>query len=210
MGSAVDTASATGATAAGGEQRFLKLLVTQLNNQDPLNPMDNAQLTSQLAQMSTVSGIEKLNTAVQSLIAQGGSGQVLQAASMIGRNVLAPGSEITLQPGTPAAFAVEPASDADAVGVDILDGAGRLVRHMDLGPVPAGVRQLTWDGLDDQGQAAAAGNYTVNVTAAQAGAPVAADALVFQRVQSVAQGTGGITLDTGGRTTPLSAVRLIR
>jgi flagellar basal-body rod modification protein FlgD len=81
---------------------------------------------------------------------------------------------------------------------------------MDLGALPAGVRQLTWDGLDDQGQAAAAGNYTVNVTAAQAGAPIAADALVFQRVQSVAQGTGGITLDTGGRTTPLSAVRLIR
>ena len=76
LGSAVDTASANGTTttAADGEQRFLKLLVTQLNNQDPLNPLDNAQLTSQLAQMSTVTGIEKLNTALQSLMLDTPSG----------------------------------------------------------------------------------------------------------------------------------------
>ncbi len=80
-----------GATAADGEQRFLKLLVTQLNNQDPLNPLDNAQLTSQLAQMSTVSGIEKLNAAFSQLVAQSAAGQVLQAAHLIGRQVMLPG-----------------------------------------------------------------------------------------------------------------------
>src|SRR6187402_536779 len=98
-----DPASALGSmvsqqgSAADSEQRFLKLLVTQLNNQDPLNPLDNAQLTSQLAQMSTVSGIEKLNGAVQSLLAQSGSGQVLQSAALIGRTVLVPGKEVAVK-----------------------------------------------------------------------------------------------------------------
>src|SRR6187402_1594564 len=89
-----DPASALGSmvsqqgSAADSEQRFLKLLVTQLNNQDPLNPMENAELTSQLAQMSTVSGIEKLNSTLSGLVSQTGSNQVLQAASLIGYNVL--------------------------------------------------------------------------------------------------------------------------
>ena len=98
-----DTSSITGqnaASAVGGnsstsnvdsEQRFLKLLVTQLNNQDPLNPMQNAELTSQLAQMSTVSGIEKLNSTLSGLVNQTGSNQLLQATSLIGQNVLSPG-----------------------------------------------------------------------------------------------------------------------
>ena len=85
---AASAASAVTGSNADSEQRFLKLLVTQLNNQDPLNPLDNAQLTSQLAQMSTVSGIEKLNTALESLLAQSGSSQVLQSAGLIGRSVL--------------------------------------------------------------------------------------------------------------------------
>ena len=92
--------AATAASSAGNtsevdsEQRFLKLLVTQLNNQDPLNPMENAELTSQLAQMSTVSGIERLNTALNGLVNQTGANQVLQAASLIGYNVLSPGNTI--------------------------------------------------------------------------------------------------------------------
>src|SRR5690606_28749618 len=113
-------------SAADGEQRFLKLLVTQLNNQDPLNPLDNAQLTSQLAQMSTVSGIEKLNAALESLIAQSGAGQVLQAAALIGRDVLVPGNAFDLQQGQEVQFALEPTSAADAVVVEIVDDKGRV------------------------------------------------------------------------------------
>ena len=88
---ALGQALGAGASAAEGEQRFLRLLVTQLGNQDPLNPLDNAQLTSQLAQMSTVSGIEKLNAAFSALVAQSASSQVLQSASLIGRSVMLPG-----------------------------------------------------------------------------------------------------------------------
>ena len=90
-GNSLSAALAGKASSADGEQRFLRLLVTQLGNQDPLNPLDNAQLTSQLAQMSTVSGIEKLNAAFSSLVSQSAASQVLQSASLIGRSVLAPG-----------------------------------------------------------------------------------------------------------------------
>lgn len=198
-------------SAADTEQRFLKLLVTQLNNQDPLNPLDNAQLTSQLAQMSTVSGIEKLNSALQSLIAQSSSGQVLQAASLIGRTVLAPGDQLTLTAGSATPFAIEPSAAADSVKVDIVDGAGRVVRSYDVGALPTGVHNLSWDGLDDNGQAMAAGGYRATVTATQGGIAVAAQALVYQRVESVAQGATGITLDLGNqRTAGLGEVRLIQ
>ena len=141
---------------ADSEQRFLKLLVTQLNNQDPLNPLDNAQLTSQLAQMSTVSGIEKLNSAFQSLLAQSGFNQVLQSASLIGRTVLVPGSELTLNPGVDVPFAVEVTGAAEAVKVSITNAAGEVVRNLDLGALPPGVKTLSWDGLADTGAPVAA------------------------------------------------------
>ena len=121
--SAVAAAPGAPAVSAGSgsesEQRFLKLLVTQLNNQDPLNPLDNAQLTSQLAQMSTVSGIEKLNSAFQAMLAQSGSSQVLQSASMIGRTVLVPGSELTLKKGADVPFAIDMPQAAGSVKVTL-------------------------------------------------------------------------------------------
>jgi flagellar basal-body rod modification protein FlgD len=210
-GAATTAAGTNATTAADGEQRFLKLLVTQLNNQDPLNPLDNAQLTSQLAQMSTVSGIEKLNAALQSLIAQSGAGQVLQAASLIGRDVLVAGNHLQLAAGTPANFAIEPAGVADTVAVDIVEASGRVVRHLDLGTLSQGLHQLSWDGLDENGKAVAAGTYGISVSASQGGTPVAAEALTFQRVRSVAQADGGITLEVGaGQTAALGSVRLIQ
>src|SRR3990167_8083696 len=85
-------AAATASTAADTQDRFLKLLVTQMKNQDPLNPMDNAQVTSQMAQLSTVTGIDKLNVTLQALSDSMASSQSLQAASMIGYGVLVPGN----------------------------------------------------------------------------------------------------------------------
>lgn len=204
-------ASATAATAdAGSEQRFLKLLVTQLNNQDPLNPLDNAELTSQLAQMSTVSGIEKLNSTLDSLVSQSGASQVLQAASLIGRSVLVPGAEVKVSDGGATAFAVETAGGAGSVTVSITNAAGETVRTMELGALPAGVKTLSWDGLTNDGSTAAKGAYTISVTASNGDAKVPAIALTYAAVASVAQGAGGISLDLGsGRSASLSDVRLI-
>ena len=207
LGALSSTSSATG---ADGEQRFLKLLVTQLNNQDPLNPLDNAQLTSQLAQMSTVSGIEKLNTAFASLLAQSGSSQVLPSASLIGRSVLVPGSDVALSQGGAVPFAIDVPQAADAVKVTVIDAAGKPVRTLDLGALPQGVKTLSWDGLGDSGAAVADGAYTLKVEATSGTASVAASALTYASVASVAQGTGGVSLDLGaGRKASLADVRLI-
>ena len=198
-----------GASGAQGEQRFLKLLVTQLNNQDPLNPLQNAELTSQLAQMSTVSGIEKLNTALQSLVQQSGAGQVLQAASLIGRNVLVPGGELLAGNG-PAPFAVDLPGAAGAVTVTISDASGRTVRSYDAGPLPQGLHGLVWDGKNDAGENVEPGAYRVHVAAMNGTTPQAAVSLVHAQVSSVTQAPGGVSLDlAGGQSIALSDVRMI-
>jgi len=197
-------------SSADSEQRFLKLLVTQLNNQDPLNPLDNAQLTSQLAQMSTVSGIEKLNSAFQSLLAQSGSAQVLQAASLIGRSVLVPGQDLGLAKGAAVPFAVDMAAAAESVKVNITNSAGDVVRSFDLGGLPQGVKTLSWDGKADSGVPLADGVYKLNVAAIGAGASVNAVALTYANVVSVAQGPNGAALDLAdSRKVSFSDVRSI-
>ena len=211
--SALGTSPVSAVSAGSGsdsEQRFLKLLVTQLNNQDPLNPLDNAQLTSQLAQMSTVSGIEKLNSAFAAMLAQTGASQVLQSASMIGRTVLVPGAELALKKGAQTPFALDMGQAADSVKVSITNAAGATVRSFDLGALPQGVRTLSWDGLDDAGVALAEGSYRVNVAAATGDARVEARTLTYAGVASVSQGTAGVALElTSGAKATLADVRLI-
>ena len=197
------------------EQRFLKLLVTQLNNQDPLNPMENAELTSQLAQMSTVSGIEKLNSTLSGLVNQTGSNQVLQAASLIGYNVLSPGNQIgTSAPKdgeepAPVPFAVQLPGTAGDVQVKIVDAAGRTVRTLELGSMAEGVNAVTWDGKADDGSAVPAGNYSFSVVATNDGTNVESTALTFAQVAAVKQGTNGVTLElANGRSISLDDVRM--
>ena len=208
-GAAAALASAS-TSSADTEQRFLKLLVTQLNNQDPLNPLDNAELTSQLAQMSTVSGIEKLNTALQSLVAQSGSSQTLQAASLIGRTVLVPGSQLALVGGAATPFGIDLQGAADSVKATVVDAAGNVVRTFDMGVQSEGVKAMSWDGKNDVGVQLADGAYTINIGATSGGNAVAANALILSTVASVAQNSTGVTLNlVNGGTASLSGVKQI-
>ncbi|MBN8757262.1 MULTISPECIES: flagellar hook assembly protein FlgD [Variovorax] len=212
-----NASSATGNTVSSqdNEQRFLKLLVTQLNNQDPLNPMQNAELTSQLAQMSTVTGIEKLNTTLSGLVNQTGANQLLQATSLIGYNVLSPGDILTTKkpdegkdPATQA-FGVELPGTAADVTIKIVDDKGNVVRTIDAGPMKEGVNAVTWDGKDEAGNAVAAGAYRFTVDAKNGSAAVTSTALTFSQVAAVKQGAGGVTLELGsGNNISLSDVRL--
>ncbi len=189
--------SASGSTSAAEQQdRFMKLLVAQMKSQDPLNPMDNAQMTSQIAQINTVSGIEKLNTTVTSLLASFNSLQAQSATQLPGRSVLVSGSSLSLGSG-PATGGVELPSAADAVSVDIVDATGATVRSLTLGPVPAGVRSFSWDGLKTDGQAAAPGTYRLRVSATVGNTPVPASPLTASRVQAVSNGSGGVQIDLG-------------
>jgi flagellar basal-body rod modification protein FlgD len=193
--------SAPAASATSGtndaQDRFLKLLVTQLKNQDPLNPMDNAQITSQMAQISTVSGIDKLNATLQSMAASFSADQSLQATAMIGRSVFVPGSALQLQNGT-AQGGVDLPQAADSVVVSIVDGSGQVVHKVDLGAQAAGVLGFQWDGGTDSGASAAPGSYSFSVEAVQGGKKLDAAALVLGLVSGVTQGKDGVALKVNG------------
>ena len=183
--------------AAAAQDRFMTLLVTQMKNQDPLNPMDNAQVTSQLAQLSTVTGIDKMNTTLESLISSFQSNQSLQAANMIGHGALVPGASVALADGK-GVLGVELAEPADKVQVTIRDMAGKLVYTIDIGSMKAGMQQLQWDGATDNGGAAANGQYVFEVTAMRAGEKVDVTKLAFGKVDSVSTGAQGVKLNLPG------------
>ncbi len=176
------------------QDSFLKLLVTQLKNQDPLNPMDNAQITSQMAQLSTVSGIDRLNTTLQTLADSFSAGQSLQATAMIGRSVLVPGSTLELQDGT-ATGGVDLPQAADKVVISIQDGSGQLVDSVDLGAQAAGVLNFQWDGVVNSGASAIPGSYSFTVKATQGANKIDATALALGLVDSVTRGKTGASLN---------------
>jgi flagellar basal-body rod modification protein FlgD len=186
------------------QDRFMTLLVAQMKNQDPLNPLDNAQVTSQMAQLSTVTGVEKLNATVQALQESFHASQSLAAVSMIGRGVFVPGNDIALQEGK-ALFGVEMMESADEVTVEILDISGKAVRTINLGSQSAGNLPLAWDGKTDSGETAKDGSYAFRVTAVRGGEKVeAATALSFGEVASVSNNPQGTKLHVAG----IGAVKL--
>jgi len=195
-------AAASASSAASTQQQFLTLLTTQLKNQDPLNPMDNAQMTSQLAQISTVQGIAQLNATLQAMMSNATQSQGLQAAGLVGHGVLVAGSGMSLQAtstGSNAALAgVELSGPADAVTVTIKDSNGILMRTLNLGAMAAGSNSFLWDGNTDSGAAAAAGNYSFSVAAVQGQNAVTANALQVGMVTSVMNGSSGVSLNVGG------------
>lgn len=197
---AANTGKATSNTAetteAASQNRFLTLLVTQLKNQDPLNPMDNAQVTTQLAQINTVSGIEKLNTTMGTMLDVYNNGQAMQAAGMIGKSVMVPGGAMSLQSGQ-ALGGVSLATAADQVSIEILDSTGKVVQTETLGARAAGNFGFVWDGATAAGSAAADGDYTFKVTATQGGKSVTATALQIGTISAVTRAASGFQLDLG-------------
>jgi flagellar basal-body rod modification protein FlgD len=171
---------------------FLKLLVAQMQNQDPLNPMDNAQVTSQMAQINTVTGINTLNTSVQSLSAQFTSMQALQGASLVGHSVIVPGNMMSIDPTTAigqGGFQI--ATPADAVKVDILAPSGAVVQTINLGAEGAGMHSFNWPA----GTATNASGYTFRVTATSGGVAVPSTALMSDVVDAVSTSGGTFNLE---------------
>jgi flagellar basal-body rod modification protein FlgD len=194
--STAPSASAQASTDAAAD-RFLTLLVTQLRNQDPLNPLDNAQVTTQLAQLSTVTGINKLNDSFAALAAQFAAAQYLQALPLVGHDVTIAGNKMALTDGK-ASYGVAYAAPADHVIVKISNSAGKVVRTIDMAsPQPAGVANYTWDGKADDGSACADGTYTIDVAATAAGKEVVVDTLEIARVTGVIPGERTTLLSLG-------------
>jgi flagellar basal-body rod modification protein FlgD len=186
----------TTSTTSEAQDRFLKLLTTQLKNQDPLNPMDNAQMTSQLAQISTVDGIEKLNATLQKMLASTVDAEAMQAAALVGHQVMVAGSGLKLT-DSGAAGGVDLASVADQVVVTIKDVNGLPIKTLDLGNLEAGTHNFAWDGKTDSGAQAVNGAYSISVAAKRGSEKVAVAPLELAGVVSVNRGSQGVTLDLG-------------
>jgi flagellar basal-body rod modification protein FlgD len=189
------SANISGTNATELQDRFLKLLVTQIRNQDPLNPLDNAEFTSQLAQLSTVDGIGKINETLQTLNQSYLAGQTMLASGMIGHSVLAAGDSIALSGGL-AGGGIELGAPADKVTASILDASGQIVRSLELGAQPDGLVEFVWDGMDGNGQSAADGIYQLSVTASNGGEAVAATPLTLAQVGSVSVNGSSVLLHT--------------
>ncbi|MBE7417796.1 MAG: flagellar hook assembly protein FlgD [Ideonella sp.] len=188
---AATTGRGTGTANANTEDRFLKLLVAQMQNQDPLNPMDNAQVTTQMAQIQTVAGIDKLTGTVQGLNAQFAQLQALGAASLVGRNVLIEGNRMIAADGSGHA-GYELASQADRVKLEVLDRAGRVIDTQELGAEASGRHSFDWTpsaGVD----AAQAARF--RITATLGTTAVAATPYTVDRVDAVSTDANGVILE---------------
>lgn len=212
------SSSLTGNSASDLQGSFLTLLVAQLKNQDPTNPMQNNELTTQLAQISTVSGIEKLNTTLGAVSGQIDNSQSLQASNLIGHGVMIPGTTILAGTSTTdgssttttTPFGVELQQAADKVTATITNKDGTVVRTIDIGELKAGVHTFTWDGSLIDGTTAPNGSYKVAISASSGTNQLVAQPLQFALVQGVIRSSDGNKLDLGtSGTTTLDEVRQI-
>ncbi|OWO84109.1 flagellar basal body rod modification protein [Photorhabdus luminescens] len=182
---------------------FMNLLLAQMKNQDPTNPMKNNELTSHLAQINTLAGIEKLNTTLGSIVGQINNNQPVQASALIGRKVMVPGDTILVgsnkEEGSVsiAPFGVELERPADSVKVTITDKQGMVVRQIDFGGLEAGVHNFTWNGTKEDGAIAEDGAYNFTITASYKGEQRVFQPLRSAEVKGVTRDADGAKLDLG-------------
>ncbi|MEY4906426.1 MAG: hypothetical protein RL260_144 [Pseudomonadota bacterium] len=200
--SAVFNQLKTGASTSASKMQeasdqFLKLLVTQMQSQDPLNPMDNAQVTSQMAQINTVSGLGTVNESIKAMSSQFLQMQAMQGASLVGNSVVVPGNTVDVRNGVGVGH-FELAGAADAVKVEVLSSAGRVIDTLDMGAETSGRHSFNWtpaEGVSD------AGGFRFRVTATSGTASVTSTALMRDQVSAVSSTAGGglsLQLKRGG------------
>lgn len=182
-----------------GQEDFLKLMTTQLENQDPFKPMENGDFLAQIAQFSTVSGIGDLQTSFDKLSQSLVSNQALQATNLVGRKVLAPTGVVGLAQGGSVKGSVELPSASSQVTINVHDRSGQIIRQLDLGSQSAGPLSFQWDGLKSDGQFATPGNYLITAEAAFDSGTESLETLVATEVNSVTlNNNGGLLLDLAG------------
>lgn len=197
------TTGANGARANGakpkdqlGQAEFLELMIAQLKNQDPFKAMDPSQFLGQLAQFGTVSGIQEMQTAFATLSDSMRSSQVLDGATMVGREVLVASESVTLGAEGAVQGAMHVPAEATEVQIKITDSSGQLVRTMTL-PKGEGLVEFQWDGIASDGERASAGEYSIEAVANIGGTAYSLETLLSSRVASVTiDGARGLTLNT--------------
>jgi len=206
-------AQATGKAQGNDEMdkdAFLKLLVTQLQNQDPLEPTDNTEFVAQLAQFSSLEGINNLNTSMEAISKSVTGMQDISSAGLVGRFAKTEGSTFEAIDGIESQFGFELDSAASSVKVSIADSRGRVVRNIDMGPLPTGDHRIAWDSTDDNGTQLGSGAYTFKITAIDPqNKTVLSTPYTTGLITSVGFDSGASTLKVNGRAVSRNDIREI-
>jgi flagellar basal-body rod modification protein FlgD len=206
----LNAAPAKGERMELGRNQFLELMIAQLEHQDPLEPAKNEAFVAQLAQFSTLEGIEKLNGSVDSMASAMRATVTMEAAALVGRSVLVP-TDRTFLRDTGLVGNVEITESSSNVRVEISDAAGAVVQRLDLGPSGLGDARFRWDGITESGTAAAPGVYLVRAFATDGEGTKEFSVELPEVVASVSLGASGIELNlAGGSTVPVTEVREIQ
>ena len=179
--------TSNGTSAADLSKNFLKMLTVQLQNQDPMNPMDNAAMTAQLAALNQVDGINKLNTSVNALVAQMQSANFMNLASSVGKTALSAGTKAYYS-GSPISMGAKLDTSASSLKAVIRDSNGQIASQFDFGSTASGVTDFIWDGANDAGEEVAQGMYTLELTATDAEGKISyPDSYIGAMVASIGQ-----------------------
>lgn len=195
-----------------GQDQFLQLMMAQLENQDPTKPQEDGEFMSQMATFSQAQGMKELTDTFTGLAEDLSSNQALQASSMIGRSVLAPGEAVRFDGENEAGGAIELDSSAQDVAVSVYDDNGEEVRKIHMGDLTEGRHFFTWDGKDNNGEPLPEGDYEVSADGLQEGDNKSLETSVLSRVDSVSMGSGGQGMKlnlAGGETMSLDEIQEI-
>nr|WP_314584050.1 flagellar hook assembly protein FlgD [uncultured Pseudomonas sp.] len=210
------TSGKTGDTATGastlGKDSFLQLLVTQMQNQNPLDPQDNSEFVAQLAQFSSLETMQNLSTSVDAIGGMYQSSQALQASSLVGRSVIVDSGSTSVDTAKGMTGQVVLPSTSTTTSVNVYDSTGTIVRTIDLGEQKAGNASFTWDGKDDAGQTLATGNYSFKATGSLDGTNTGLTTYLPATVTSVTMGSAGTSMTlnlANGENIALSKVQQI-
>lgn len=194
-----------------GKNEFMRLMIAQLENQNPLDPQDNGAFISQLAEFSSLQEMQGISASVNNFTNQFKSSQALQASAMVGRSVLVPASSSPLSAGGTVSGIVELEASTGSLNISIFNGSGELVNQFDLGQQPAGGVPFVWDGTNSKGEQMPFDTYTIKAQANQGGENKQLNTLLSANVNSVSIAqNGGISLNLSGMgAIPLEQVREI-
>lgn len=208
IGSTQNSAEKT--TQTMGKEDFLKLLVTQLRNQDPLQPMESTEFAAQLAQFSSVEQLTNVNSKLETMLKYEESLNNAQAIGLIGKTVRASGNTVTLQEGSGTELHYTLSKDASDVTINIYDKEGKLVKSQNVGGQQAGNQSYIWDGADAAGNPSPPGNYRFEVKAKDAkGNDVAATTLMEGMVTGITFKGGVAYLTINGALIPAGDVTMV-
>jgi flagellar basal-body rod modification protein FlgD len=190
---------------------FLKLLITQLQNQDPLNPMDNQEFAAQLATFNSLGQLIDINKKLGTLQNSQAVASQFNAASLIGKEITSAGNAVNLQSSIPAKIGYQLGANASRVVVNLFNGGGELVRQIEAGAQTAGERTITWDGKDSSGRTLTSGPYNFEINAFDLnGKRIAATGRVQGMVTGVMLDGSEPILELGELRVPLSGVTGVR